>query len=499
VSVRVHLGDCEAGLHELADASVDSLVTDPPAGIGFMGKEWDKPGTLGVSGGLAMPATTSSRNPSCRACGGRKRAGPKTKGCDCPTPDWNDLDYRLKDRDAFIAFLQPIMTKCLRVLKPGAHGLVWALPRTSHWTATALEQAGFEIRDVITHHFGTGFPKSLNVSKAIDDAAGATREVVGERDRYLDGIKRRNDGDKNEVFGDGLTANGVATITAPATEAAKQWDGWGTALKPASEHWILVRKPLAGTVAANVQEHGTGAINIDACRIPGPPSSGGAARNTALGLINDDGWKPTPGSIDRTMSEGRWPANLVLSHTEWCEPCTCLPGCPVALLDAQTATLKSGGSIGANTKGAGPRRNEILGIDTRDRGEWNGYGDTGGASRFFYVAKPTKEERELDLNLLARTGRRANTHPTVKSVSLMSWLVKLVTPPGGLVLDPFAGSGSTGVAALREKFGFIGWEKDSEYHRVAVARIASAKDGPLFAATSLDHAPAEHRERARKR
>lgn len=191
----LHHGDCLAVLKTLKANSLDSLVTDPPAGIGFMGKDWD---------------------------------------------------HHKGGRDEWVSWLTDVMKQCLRVLKPGAHGLVWAIPRTSHWTMTALEDAGFEIRDVVTHLFGTGFPKSLDVSKAIDRAAGAKRKVVGER-LSPDGVPysaRQSNGWVESGFVERRTSDSKAFVTAPATAAAKQWQGYGTALKPAAEFWVLVRKPI---------------------------------------------------------------------------------------------------------------------------------------------------------------------------------------------------------------------------------------------------------------
>ena len=221
-------GDSLEILKKLPNNSFDSMVTDPPAGIAFMGKKWDKDK------------------------GGRK---------------------------LWIAWLESIMTEAFRTLKPGAHILVWAIPRTSHWTATAIENAEFEIRDVVTHIFGSGFPKSQNISKAIDKQAGAKREVVGQKIRgdvqkakisgVTMGAAHANRNNK-DIFG-----YGVENITIPSTDDAKQWDGWGTALKPASEHWILARKPLSEkTIAANVLEHSTGGINIDASRIKAGQNDG---------------------------------------------------------------------------------------------------------------------------------------------------------------------------------------------------------------------------------
>jgi site-specific DNA-methyltransferase (adenine-specific) len=376
--------DCLDWLRTLPDARADSLVTDPPAGIGFMGREWD-----------------------------RDKGG----------------------RDAWVAWLAEILREANRALKPGAHALVWALPRTSHWTATAVEDAGFEVRDVVAHLFGSGFPKSLDVGKAIDARAGAVREVVG--------TKR---GTTSAETGRGMPgkATGVAQVgievpvTAPATPEAAAWEGWGTALKPSSEHWILSRKPLIGTVAANVLAHGTGAINVDGCRIG--TSSEGAGEYV----------QPT----------GRWPANTVFSHLDECAY-ECAPGCAVATLDGQAE----------------------------------------GVYRFFYVAKPSTRERDAGLEHLPKrdgaelTGRapdsagldnpragasatRANSHPTVKSIALMRYLTRLATPPGGLVLDPFTGSGTTGCAAVLEGFRFSGAEREAEYVEIARARLAHWAPAP---------------------
>ncbi len=442
--------DCLDVLKRLPPNCLDSMITDPPAGIGFMGREWDS-----------------------------------DKG----------------GRVSWIAWLETILVEALRVLKPGAHALVWAIPRTSHWTATALEQAGFEIRDVVTHHFGTGFPKSLNVSKAIDDAAGATREVVGDRPwsnakmdagQGVSGLRQAG-GRTGDYEGERVNVS----ITAPATEAAKQWDGWGTALKPASEHWILARKPLAGTVAANVQAHGTGALNIDECRVGYAsdadlnqarvpmPTFGNAAVNYGGGE-GRNGETFDPG-------KGRWPANLIFSHGGDCFDGGCGEGCPVAELDRQSGTLKSGAWDGNRNA---PKTSGILG-EYESRNEKPRESSSGGASRFFYVAKPSTAEREEGLsafpkkkgaeitdrdegsagiqNARAGAGRTSSGrahHPTVKSVTLMSYLVKLITPPKGIVLDPFTGSGGTGIAATINGFSFLGIEKDKEFSEIARGRIA---------------------------
>jgi DNA modification methylase len=417
----IHVGDCmdpADGIPALPDATVDALVTDPPAGIGFMGRAWD-----GDRGG----------------------------------------------RNAWVAWMTGVMRECLRVLRPGAHALVWALPRTSHWTATAVEDAGFEVRDVITHHFGTGFPKSLDVSKAIDKAAGAEREVVGPDPNW------RRSAHTETVYSGGV--NRPAHLTAPSTNAAKQWSGWGTALKPASEHWILARKPLIGTVAANVQAHGTGAINIDESRIEGGPRP---LIDASASVISGDGRFGTMAgsrSAGATLL-GRFPANVVFTHNHDCGT-ACTEGCPVAELDSQSGVLTSGAGQKSRRTSTAWEGGALRPLTTEFKAS------AGGASRFFYCAKPAASEKH--------TEREKNTHPTVKSVALMTYLVRLVTPPGGLVLDPFAGSGTTGVAALGGGWRFVGWEQDAAYHAIAAKRIREATVQGVFAfpahATAAPPAP----------
>jgi hypothetical protein len=408
-------GDCVEIMRKMNKNSVDAIVTDPPAGIGFMGKEWDS-----------------------------------DKGGRVP----------------WITWMAEVMTEGLRVLKPGGHALVWALPRTSHWTATALELAGFEVRDVVTHHFGTGFPKSLNVSKAIDRAAGAERDVVGTR------VSAYGDSEGSETS-DGRNlwckpAKKEVPLTGGAvTLEAQQWDGWGTALKPASEHWILVRKPLTeGTVAANVLAYGTGALNIDACRVPGQPAS----TRFNPEQHQHDGWRMAANGEETAENaakkEGRWPTDLLLSHAPDCD-ITCVEACPVADMDAQSGQRTSG-KMCANTKRN--NRTGYTGAMPVTTGSET-YGDSGGASRFFpifrYQAKPSGAEKNAGVEM--------NDHPTVKSVELMRWLCRLVTPPQGIVLDPFCGSGSTGVACIAERFRFIGIEQDTHNCEIANGRLDHAR------------------------
>ena len=480
-------GDCLEQLRQLPDDCVDAVVTDPPAGIEFMGAEWDK-----------------------------------------------------FTRQNFISWLTAVMVECLRVLKPGGHALVWSLPRTSHWTATALEGSGFEIRDAIynvkdrsaevqafveslsleqqellsraaptdswvQHVFGQGWPKSLNISKAIDKAAGAARTVVGTR--TLGGQAALTTKEKGGTYAAGGMSGAGRTVEVPITEAAteeaKQWEGWGTALKPAVETWWLCRKPIAeSTVAAQVLATGTGAINVDGSRIytdwnenDRPESwkqSGNSSEPGASSMFGSGG------TGINLHAQGRWPANLVLTHSEECVPreqiiirrpsgfgavgadsgdgselvrqWDCAPGCPVRLLDEQSGELASGEGtiIRASSKNYGG--NNTYTAESRATGTAQvAYGDSGHASRFFH-----RFETEPPFYYTGKANDRGafvehkNTHPTVKSDKLMQHLVRLITPPGGIVLDPFMGSGSTGVAALRLGMRFIGIEKHPEY--VAIAR-----------------------------
>src|SRR5690606_30348572 len=263
--VTLYHGDCLDVLRGLPDASVDAIVTDPPYGLEFMGKDWDRPWAVTASAGvgfkgrednLTLPSHRDGRNANCRTCGGRQRGANR---CTCDSPSWDR--HPREDMVAFQQWCAEWATECLRVLKPGGHMLAFGGSRTWHRLACAVEDAGFEIRDSIAWLNGSGFPKSMDVSKAIDKAAGAERD-----DAYAETAKVTD----NEVYGKGL---GVDLIERrPATPDAERWQGWGTALKPAFEPIVVARKPLAGTVAANVLAHGTGALNIDGCRIHTPGS-----------------------------------------------------------------------------------------------------------------------------------------------------------------------------------------------------------------------------------
>lgn len=392
----------------MGDASVDAIVTDPPYELGFMGKKWDASG---------------------------------------------------------IAYDLEVWREALRVLKPGGHLLAFGGTRTYHRMTCAIEDAGFEVRDSIHWIYGSGFPKSMDVSKALDKAAGAEREVVGRKGG-------RSASPKQDFRGGKLHAASSApyavfdAITAPATDAAKQWHGWGTALKPAHEPIVVARKPLDGTVAANVLEYGTGAINVDGCRVDGGKIASASGTRRSGGIMGASeplgGWEPT--------HSGRWPANIVLGHSPDCGD-KCAEGCAVAEMDRQSGTLKSGGGVKANKETVG-----LYGIASNVQTQFQP--NAGGASRFFpcfrYQAKASKRDRG-----------DGNTHPTVKPVELMRWLVRLVTPPGGLVLDPFTGSGTTGVACVREGFDFVGLELLDNHADIAQRRIEAAQ-AELPAQMALD-------------
>ena len=371
LTYQLHLGDCLDVLASLPDNSVDSIVTDPPYGLSFMGKKWD----------YDVPSVA-------------------------------------------------IWEQCLRVLKPGGHLLAFAGTRTQHRMACRIEDAGFEIRDMIAWVYGSGFPKSLDVSKAIDKSNGHWRGKAGEI-----------------VSDNGAMSGGNYERTPkgdPITAAAVAWQGWGTALKPALEPITMARKPFSNTVAANVIQYGTGAINVDACRVGNEMvgwGGGGAGGNT---------WNENNNGLGKNGDArpvcGRWPANIIHDGS-----------------NEAALSLKSG-------------------------------------ARFFYTAKAGKDDRNdgcYHLEAKQTTGGGGlgnpvsgaygpekapgnNHHPTVKPTMLMAYLCRLVTQPGGVVLDPFMGSGSTGKAATINGFRFIGIERDPEYHKIAHARISNQHEGRLL-------------------
>lgn len=381
---RIFRGDCREVLRGLPENSFDAVVTDPPYELGFMGKSWD-------SSGVAFDPET-----------------------------WREV---------------------LRVLKPGGHLLAFGGSRTSHRITCAIEDAGFEIRDVLQWIYGSGFPKSLDISKAIDKAAGAER-APGVPGPYA---SRRVADSESEIFVGTMGSPHTALISEPATDAAKQWQGWGTALKPAHEPIIMARKPLSEkTVAKNVLLHGTGGINVDACRITLEPGANLEAKQKNFDAMGYGGNSETEG-VPTYNAAGRWPSNVLLSEEAAAE------------LDLQTGVSTSrAGKPGRGAKNLGE-------FGTFGKTAGTEHNDTGGASRFFYVAKASRSERNA--------GGAENGHPTVKPLALMQQLIRLVTPPGGVVLDPFTGSGSTLAAAASLGFNYTGVELSEEYIAIAEARV----------------------------
>lgn len=416
------------------DCSVDAVITDPPYGIAFMGKDWDQPGAFGSERRNGSPQRTQREGLAMDA--GRYDLSPAAM-----------LNFQ--------RWCTAWATECLRILKPGGHLLAFGGSRTWHRLAAGIEDAGFEIRDSIAWLFGSGFPKSMDVSKAIDKAAGAEREVVGHA---------RRTGKESGTYG---AFAGDNTITVPSTDAAKQWQGWGTALKPSFEPIVVARKPFTGTVAQNVLTHSTGALNIDACRIPtGDKLDGGS---TTRGQQMKDGWhrpwmddpemvaanaERSRASVAKSEELGRWPTNVVLD-------------------EHQAADLDRQG--GASTSRVGKPRGAASGAGWGMTATGAEYVDEGGASRFFpvfrYEAKaPTSERPNAD----------GVQHPTVKPLDLMRWLVRLVTPAGAVVLEPFAGSGTTAEACVLEDRQCIAIEREAEYLPLIVSRLRKPLQQGLF-------------------
>lgn len=448
-------GDCAEVLKTLADASVDAIVTDPPYGLGnreptvdelveflrgeshvdtggdFMGKQWQVPSVA-------------------------------------------------------------VWKECSRVLKPGGHLLAFGGTRTFDLISLGLRAAGFEYRDTLQWLYGQGFPKSLDVSKAIDKEAGQERRVVGTK-LGLPGYSLSDGVAGTALSGsvDGSLRDGrkECEVTEPSSEEAQQWSGWGTALKPAWEPILMFRKPLSGTVAANVIEHGTGALNIDGCRVrtdwnePDRPASWVSSGHSAKPEADKIAAPPGVGIV--LHPSGRWPTNAVFTHSASCvveqkvksivPVYDCVPGCPVLALNEQGGVTKTGLLTPEHTRSSekgwsGPVADDSGGPAAR--GVFGG--DEGYVSRFFpqfqfeasffYEGKVTKAEATLG-------GRVENKHPTKKPLALMRWLVRLVCRKGGLVLDPYCGSGSTLVAALEEQMSFIGIELDEESLATARSRI----------------------------
>ena len=429
----IHNGDCIEIMKQMPAASVDAIVCDPPYGLSNT-----DPGSV---------ADTITK-----WAGGDRDHVPTGRG------------FMGKSWDAFVP-PPAVWDECMRVLKPGGHMVVFAGSRTHDLMGLSIRLAGFEIRDSMAWLYGSGFPKSMNVGKAIDKLAGAEREVIGVH--YRHGGGKETSGSMSGPLG---TASELP-LTAPATPEAAQWSGHGTALKPAFEPIVLARKPLAEkTVARNVLAHGTGAINVDACRIAGDMSGGtwGAKQTTSIRFHGG-----TEGSEYRTQQNpsGRWPANVLLDQHA------------AAWVDEQSGNVKGAVSNGSKAV-KGMNGTETFKIHAREQKP--GYGDEGGASRFFKVAESDENgalspyfPREFDDAFLytAKAPRRERPnvdgvqHPTVKPLAIMRWLIRLVTPPGGVVLDPFAGSGTTIEAALIEGFDPVGIEMETDYLPLIQHRI----------------------------
>jgi len=432
--MKLILGDSVDKLKELDDNSIDSIVTDPPYGLSFMGKKWDY---------------------------------------DVPS--------------------QEIFEECLRVLKPGGHLLSFAGSRTYHRMAVRVEDAGFEIRDQIMWIYGSGFPKSHNIGKSVDKLLGNEREVIGTKIHSQKGVKAA---EERTTIGAGAFGE---PREADITKGTSQYEGWGTALKPAHEPIVMARKPLSEkTVVNNVLEWGTGGINIEESRISYKSKDDMEIRKNThretnkLGDGNFGG-----GKYSQPVESGRFPANIILDEEAG------------KILDEQSGISKSTGGRSGNKEGVG--QNGIYGQYSGEVKDGNpGLGDVGGASRFFYCPKTSKRDRNegledfkgkqigtynahssdlknyggSSLGAASMSGNnkmpqpKQNFHPTVKPTDLMLYLIRLVTPNGGTTLDPFMGSGSTGKAAVRGGFDFVGIEMDEQYMEIATARIQYEQDNP---------------------
>jgi site-specific DNA-methyltransferase (adenine-specific) len=396
---KIIQGDCLDVLKGLPDNSVDSVVTDPPYGLS---KEPDIKEVL-------------------------------TKWLDGEEYDHGHKGFMGKSWDSFVPH-PDIWREVYRVLKPGGHALVFAGTRTQDLMTVSLRMAGFEIRDVIQYIFFSGFPKSHNVSKAFDKRAGAEREIIKKDIRY-------RTSDSWEAKGRGMLGKGEQnfSITAPATPLARKWDGWGTALKPAHEPIILVRKPFKGAVVDNVEQYGTGAINIDASRIGSEELAAAVSGSNALmgGLKGGD--DSAKGHVTEARS-GRFPANCITLDSD------AFYSKYFNITPAELSKKASKKDRNSDWQG-----NEI-GLEVHQAGGLQGRAD----------------------GSLGKKTYNRNTHPTVKPTDLMAWLIRLITPPNGITLDPFAGSGSTCVAAKREGFNYIGIEMEPEYVEIAKARTGEA-------------------------
>lgn len=425
-------GECLEEMRKMDADSMDAIVTDPPYGLAFMGAKWD---SFGKSSGRQTVTE-------------RKAEGKRYAEENAGAPRYGNSHGKRVTRDEMVSFqeaMTPIFAEALRVAKPGAYMLCFGGTRTFHRMACAMEDAGWSIRDTIMWVYGSGFPHGMDVSKAIDKALGAKREKVPATGG-LTNNKNFNDDNWSKIG----QKDAVMDSNEAVTEDAARWSGWNTQLKPAWEPIIVAQKPLDGTVAHNVLTHGVGAMNIDACRVPtdeyimtnGVPKEVQDRQN----IYGSYGEKKTGQTNGQKL--GRYPANLIHDGSE--EVVSLFP----------------------NTKSATKSRPRNRTPQTNAYGTFNGreglmtqaYGDNGSAARYFYCAKASKSDRG-----------EGNTHPTCKPTKLMRYLVKLVCPVGGAVLDPFMGSGSTGVAALQEGMRFVGIDMEEEYCEIARKRIGEVE------------------------
>jgi site-specific DNA-methyltransferase (adenine-specific) len=437
----IYNGDCLEVMDTIDKCSVDSIVTDPPYHLTSIvqrfGKEGSAPAQFGTDGAFA-------------------RASKGFMG-----KEWDGGD---------IAFQANTWRKCYELLKPGGHLIAFSGSRTYHRMAVAIEDAGFEIRDQCIWLYGSGFPKSHNIGREIDKKQGNDREVVGEVRAGKNALGQDSGWNKH---------NNRTQIE--ITKGNSEWEGWGTALKPAHEPMVLARKPLSEkSVADNVMKHGTGAINIDGCRIEGQSEDTERKKVVRKARSTDGVWTDDNSGMKSEGSEyadadprGRWPSNIMHDGSEQVQD--------IFPETSSTEVSRERTHKGIWSAGELAESEQLM----------PAYGDQGNASRYFYCAKTSKEERNFGLHgfknqvAVGMSGRsdgslgsitmNKNVHPTVKPVELMRYLVRLVTPKGGLVLDPFMGSGSTGMGAREEDFRFVGIEKEEEYYEIAKARIKNVK------------------------
>jgi site-specific DNA-methyltransferase (adenine-specific) len=472
VSTDIREGDCREVMGDMEDNSVHAIVTDPPYGLEFMDRDWDDLTDWRTGGDFSSPGIGEretdwpsfgggdTANATCSNCGGRERG---ENECECDDPD-----FKVKGRDAAESRAQKRtqqataqvnwhrrwMEQAFDVLKPGGHMLVFGGNRTHHYVMMAAEFAGFEVRDTITWHYGTGYPKGTNVGKDIDKRKDADREVVDTKTFTQGGGNALNmrEGEKREVEHE---------YTEPATEEAEKWDGWNSTLKPSTEFVLVARKPMSeGTVAENILEHGTGAFNVDACRIPAEDK-----QDFPEGDYGDRGMYGSPGERKSdTEEKGRHPPNAIFDAEN------------AAILDARNPETSS--PSGYSVRQASENR-AMSGPNTERVGK-NGHGDSGGVSRYFYCSKASKAERTLD-------GAVDNDHPTVKPVDLMEWLVQLVTAEEQRVLDPFVGSGTTLMATWNMARDGVGIERESKHAETARERVEANKTNRTVAGSKPTH------------